>query len=198
MRYPVVDRKPIIKRERRKIEVVSVGMEGIWWDKIHTLQDDGSIIITETEKVHNTIMDSVANLIAGLLKNETTFTGGILYHALSRGNSAWDTSPTPPSPDKSNTTLLDEYFRKAPDLIEYIDGTGNPTLTITNRIRIKTTFDFSEANGEWIREQGIFGGDATTGLDSGHIVNTIRHSRIRKEDNVKLERFIQFNIVVNT
>jgi len=185
--------KPIVTVPQ---ENMRVGMEGIWWDKIHTRQSDGSITVVETAKVHNTIMDKVAQLLAGLLKNETTFTGGILYHGLGRGNSAWDTSPTPPSPDKSNTILVDEYFRKSPDLVEYIDDIGNPTSTITNRVRLKTIFDFSEANGEWIREQGVFGGDATTGLNSGHIINIIRHSRIRKEDNVKLERFIQFNIVL--
>ena len=185
-----------------KKEPVKLKMEAIWWDKIYTKNLDGTETVVETKKTKNTIMDKLADFLAGLLLGESSFnvptnTHGIGFHALGTGQVSWDSGGIP-SPDKSNTVLDNEYWRQAPDIIEYIDDIGAVSISITNRIRVKTTFDYGDANGQWIREQAIFGGDANATLDTGHIVNIIRHAKIRKEDNIKLERYIQFNITITS
>lgn len=195
-------------RKRTAKENINFHMEGIWWDVIYERDSDENETIIRTSKKHNTIMIKVTNLMAGLFKNDANFPSGLAYHALGIGSSSWDSSPTPPSPSQSNEYLEDEYFRKTIDTssnVDYIDGSGlvfSPTgtpgvdYTVQPRLRIKTTFDYGEANGEWIREQAIFGGDATGSLDSGHIINIIRHPRIRKEDNIKIDRYVQFSFIL--
>lgn len=190
----------------RKREKINVGLEGIWWDIVYKRDSRGNEEIIHRSKKHNTIMTKVTNLIAALFKNDSNMPVGIKYHALGTGSSSWDTG-TPPSPSTSNEYLEAEYFRKEvlTSNMDYIDSGGSPfsptgspgvDYVVQPRVRLKTTFEYNEANGEWIREQAIFGGDATSTVDTGHIINIIRHPRIRKEDNVKVDRFIQFNITL--
>jgi len=193
--------------KKTKRESVNMGLEGIWWDIVYKKDSRGREEIVYTSKKHNTIMTKVTRLIAGLFKNDTNMPAGIKYHALGTGLIAWDSVVTPPSPPLSNEYLEAEYYRQEvlPAYIDYIDGAGSPfsptgtpgvDYVVQPRVRLKTTFDYGDANGEWIREQAIFGGDATSSLDSGHIINIIRHPRIRKESNIKIDRYIQFNITL--
>ncbi|HUU60446.1 MAG TPA: hypothetical protein VMZ50_12970 [Phycisphaerae bacterium] len=144
----------------------------------------------------NLIVSTFTNLLAGLLANEGTFLGGILQHAQGSGDSSWDVQL--PNPSFDQTTLVAEYFRKAPDSITFVDENGDPVAAgvITNSILIRTDYDFDEANGpggtgEFIREQGLFGGTATGAADSGLMVNAINHKARFKDDTVKIIRFIQ-------
>ncbi len=144
----------------------------------------------------NLIVATFTQLLAGLLANETTFLGGILQHAQGRGDPAFDVQL--PNPGFNETTLRDEYFRKTPDSITFVDENGDPVAAgvITNSILIRTDFDFDEANGpsgtgEFIREQGLFGGTATGAQDSGLMANLIFHKARFKDDSVKIIRFIQ-------
>lgn len=144
----------------------------------------------------NLIVATFTQLLAGLLANEPTFLGGILQHAQGRGDASWDVQL--PSPTFNDTQLFDEYFRKTPDSVTFVDENGDPVPagTITNSILIRTEFDFDEANGaggtgEFIREQGLFGGTATGAQDSGLMVNLIYHRARFKDDTVKIIRFIQ-------
>lgn len=234
---------------------------GIWWDEIYAKGPDGNpVLIERTQKTKNLITIDFRRLVAGLMLNETSFTGGILQHAMGRGGGgAWD--PVFPSPNFTETQLTDEYFRKAPDDIVYlkdvigdadsgdtvtlndadrtepdctfdglllrvtagtnvgeqriiqsytvgvfnfsipfpdpIDNTTEyiiedvPTGEITNKIQVQTLLDFGDANGEDIREQGLFGGDATAVLGSGFMIDKIHHSRRYKDNTIQIRRFIQ-------
>lgn len=185
---------------------VTLGLEGIWWDIIYRKDILGNEKVIHTSKKHNTIMVKVTNLIAGLFKNDSNLPSGVTHHAIGRGSSTWDSGVIPPSPPTTDEYLLDEYYRQSIDTntdVEYIDSGGNPftptgspgvDYQVQPRIRIKSTFGYDDANGEWIREQAIFGGDATATIDTGHIFNIIRHPRIRKENNIKIDRYIQFNL----
>lgn len=168
-------------------------MKGIWRDEVYKVIDGKEVLVENKGWQKNLIVVGMPKVLAALMKNEITFTGGILYHAQGRGLPSFDISL--PIPNFNSVQLTDEYFRKQPDSISYLDQVGNPSLVITNSILIKTTLDFAEANGvsgEFIREQGIFCGTATGALNSGFMVNLIFHPSRFKDSSVKIIRFIQF------
>lgn len=170
--------------------------KGIWRDQVFKRGPDGKDVpVEDTNWKSNVIVVGMPKLIAGLMANEPTFTGGILQHAQGVGDPAWDISlPVPPF---NSVKLFAEYFRKAPDSITYLDSIGNPSAVVTNSILIKTTLDYGEANGPgglgtFIREQGIYGGTATGVQDSGLLANLIWHKARWKDSSVKIIRYIQF------
>jgi hypothetical protein len=168
-------------------------LRGIWRDEVYQRDASGQPVLVEKAGWNkNLIVVGMPKLLAALMKNHAGFSG-ILQHAQGRGDPNFDI--TLPVPSFNSVALLDEYFRKAPDEITFVDEDGNPTLSVTNSILIKTTLDFNEANGaggEFIREQGIFGGDATGATDSGVMVNLIFHKSRFKDSSLRLIRFIQF------
>jgi len=166
-------------------------VKGEWWDVINRRQPDGTIKSEVTPVTKNTIVLPVRTLIASVMKIHAGYTG-INFHALGQGDIAWDASL--PAATENDSPLTAEEYRKAPTLIEWIDaGTGDPTLTPSRIIRVKTIFDFAEMNqaGVYIREQGLFGGTATATADSGEMVNNIRHKKIWKDKDVELVRYIK-------
>lgn len=175
-----------------RYDAVSV-VKGIWRDEVYRIdpKTGQEVLVEGSNWTPNKIVGTISKLLAGLMKNDVSFIGGILFHAQGRGLASFDVSlPVPPF---SATQLVDEYFRKAPDSIVYLDGLGVPTATPTGSILIKTTLGFLEANGvsgEFIREQGLFGGTATAALNSGLMVNLIFHKARFKDAGVKIIRFI--------
>lgn len=151
-------------------------------------------VVEDTGWNANKIVVGATLLIAGLLKNDVTFNGGILFSAQGRGDPIFDTNL--PTPQFDETTLRDEYFRKAPDSIAYLkpDGSAADPGEVTSRLLIETTLDFDEANGQFIREQGLVGGTATAALDSGLLFNLIFHKARFKDASVKIIRRIQLII----
>ena len=138
----------------------------------------------------NLVVISGTELLAGLMKNEVSFTGGILYHAIGIGEAAWDTVLVQPS--FSDRFLVSELYRQIPDDIYYLDALGDPTATITNRIEAKTTYDYDcPANGNFIREQGLSGGNATGAVDTGLFFDIIHHKSVYKDSSVKIVRYIR-------
>lgn len=171
-------------------------VRGFFKDIVYKKGPDGVVRkVEETGWVHNDIVEGMVKLIAALMKQEAGLVG-MLYHAQGTGEPTWDTAGIP-TPGWSDVALTNEYFRKAPDSIVFVDETGNPTATVTNRLLVQTTLDFGEANGDDglgrnIRCQGIFGGDATATLDSGYMLDEINHTKRWKDVTVKIVRFIKF------
>lgn len=167
--------------------------KGQWRDIVERKNPDGTVeIIEDTGWRKNTIVQGMPKVLMGLMRNEPTFNGGILYHAMGRGLPAWDPLPTPPTPPYNSTQLVDEYFRKIPASISYLDPLGNPSPVITGYILIQTVLDYGEANGmagEYIREQGLFCATATATLNSGILVSKINHVARWKDSNIKITRF---------
>jgi hypothetical protein len=181
--------KPRLEKER-----LQVGLRGEWRDQV--IEKDSETgeerLIEDTGWKANQIVTNVQPLLAGLMSNEVSFTGGILYSAQGRGDPSFDISL--PTPSFSETALRDEFFRKEPDSIVFIDeDTGDPAGpgVITRVIRVKTIIEFNEANGEFIREQGLYGGTATAAADSGLLANLIFHEARFKNNTIKIFRFIQ-------
>lgn len=175
---------------QEKINVVEK-TKGVWWDDIYKKFPDGTIEKTITERKTNVVTVPLAKLVAGLMANEPSFSGGILYHMIGEGLASWDAQQAPPPPNWQLLFLENEYFRKVPDSIQYIDGNGQVSLSVTDIVRVSTTFDFGEANGKTIREQGLTGGTATTTINSGLTIDVIRHQGIPKDETVKIVRHIE-------
>jgi len=139
----------------------------------------------------NQIQNTFADLLTALCKRETGY-DGITYLAVGRGNVTWDSSA--PSQPYSQTTLEDEFFRKAiptTDIVWVDPVTNVPTGgTPSSKIEITATLAYSEAN-DTLREFGLFGGTATSTLDSGEMVNWIIHSRIDKDSSFEIQRKVR-------
>lgn len=169
---------------------------GIWRDTVirRDPETGAETVVEDTGWNSNKIVVGATLLIAGLLKNDPTFNGGILFSAQGSGDPSFDTNL--PTPQFNETTLRNEYFRKAPDSIAYLkdDGSAADPGQVTNRLLIQTTLDFDEANGQFIREQGLVGGPATAALNSGLLFNLIFHRARYKDSSVKIIRRIQLII----
>jgi len=163
--------------------------KGTWWDEVYQMIRGKETLVKVTEKDHNLVVRSAGNLLASLLKNEPGI-GGVQYHAQGEGMSGWDLSPV--DEDFEQNALTAEVYRQAPTNLEWVDEFGAVSLTPTNTLQIRTELDFPVlAAGQYIREQGLFGGDATGAADSGIMIDVIHHTKIYKDSTVKLIRYIQ-------
>jgi hypothetical protein len=168
-------------------------VRGRFRDEIYRrLPGGGEVLVEATPLRENLIVGTLPLLLAGLMANEHTFAGGILFHALGEGLAEWDTGAVA-KPDFGQARLVAEHFRRAPDAITYLDDAGQPVDRVTPTLLVKTTFDYDDAgvNGRFIREQGLFGGTATAAKDSGLMVDAINHPAIWKDETIRLVRFIQ-------
>jgi len=262
------------KLPKEKANVTKM-VKGVWRDQVWKKYEDGSEQLISENASTNVITQPTTYLLAGLMSNDPSFVGGVVYHAIGQGAESWDTSGIP-SPTKFDTALLDEIDRQVPDGIAYIRyGEGHAqngtTLTIldpdriddsglngrfepdgffdgiqveitegtnsgeirnvtnyeqdtglitvdvafpaaidntsyyrfitdvsttpTNAIEVRTTWDYGHpddaVNYKYIREQGLYGGDAEDVTDSGYLIDRITHERIFKDSTIKLIRFIQ-------
>lgn len=167
-------------------------VKGRFRDEVYRRDAAGREVLVETtEYRENLIVATLPVLLAGLMANESTFAGGILYHAIGEGLAGWDRALEKPSFDQ--VRLVNEFFRKVPDSITFLDDQGKPVDHVTSTLLVKTTFDYEDAgaNGRFIREQGLFGGTATGAKDSGLMVDAINHPAIWKDETIRLVRFIQ-------
>lgn len=156
------------------------------FDTIH--HKDGTI--EKREQSYNIVVDSISKLIAALIKYENGYTDGRLYWAVGQGLPNWDGAPY--APVATTTKLFQEVFRKQITSRSFIDQEGNPTTEVTNRLQLDIILETNEANGFSLREFGIFGGNVTAVPNSGVMINHKAHSRIDKEEGMKVERSVRF------
>lgn len=144
----------------------------------------------EVREGHNLIVNDIGKLIACLFKRHAGYTG-LTYWAIGSGLDSWDNQTI--NPTVNDTRLQTEHFRKAIPLenIKFINESGEPVDEVTNRIAITLTFATDEANGKW-REFSIFGGNATTSLNTGLMINHKIHKILTKDDTMTIERQIRF------
>lgn len=169
---------------------------GLWWDEIHEREPDGSLrLVRITPKRHNDRMDSFWLLVARLLKNDGDLVarGGILQHAQGVGDEDWE-DPDIPEIDVTDTALVSEAGRKAPASIVYLDEDDLPSDEPTLKLRITTIYLEDELADTVIREQALFGGDATSVVDSGIMLNGIRHDPLPKGGGQVLTRKVDLTL----
>lgn len=263
--------------------------DGYFWDEVYEKGPDGEDVLVErTPLEHNQQVNSSIILVAGLLLGDLGFSGGIVQHAQGSGSATWDPG-VGPTPAVTDTQLLAEQGRRAPDTIIYVNVSagvspgGAPTLppaalstllvafdggapqtvtfagtettptlvaaaitaqvtggkgvvnganidvtsntigplsqtivsggsalvaigqtagtytgTITPlapgvrsaTIQVRTTYDYTDLVGVTIREQGLFGGTATSTANSGYMWNAIRQVARFKSGAIKLVRSV--------
>lgn len=130
---------------------------------------EGNDIVWEHTQ-DNIIVNTASILIARLLKDPTEPDSGISFLGVGSGNDSWDPFD-PPAPTTSQTLLEDEFYRKAISKSTFVDPqTGEPTTVSTNIVDYATSFSESEAVGP-IMELALFGGEATSTLNTGTMVN---------------------------
>jgi hypothetical protein len=161
----------------------------------------GEIIHEET--IQNLIVDTASQLMAARMApgaitgaTDPAFQGnfvdkGLQYLAVGVGvlqdpslpydevtnnvdRTQWDLQ-NPPSETLTTTKLVGEFYRKRFTSWCFLDAAGNETSSLTNVLKITTTFLENEANGP-ITEIGLYGGDAQAwnagaGKDSGYLFN---------------------------
>jgi hypothetical protein len=158
-----LDIKPILK-----IDESLLSLKGELFIKAYDMAQDGKLVYNYQ---HSNIIVNVASiLIARLLKNNAEPQNGISYLAIGSGSGLWEPYD-PPAPTTSQTRLENEFYRKAIDYSTFVHPeTGEPTSIYTNIVDYSVTLGEGEAVGP-ILELGLFGGDATSELNTGTMVN---------------------------
>ena len=91
--------------------------------------------------------------------------------------------------------LTDEIGRKqisASDMT-WVTSNGSDSSTPTNRLKVRVTFGANECVGTW-REFGLFGGDATSSINTGIMMNKRHHAVITKTKDMVIERVMIFTL----
>lgn len=141
----------------------------------------------ETDWSKNTIVNGLNKAIAYSFAGM----GGLAYWAVGSGATIWDTSL--PSPSVTDTQLVNEIGRKVipASAFAFLDSEGRVSATPTNVLQITLTFGAGDCNGEW-REFAIYGGNATSSLGSGIMINHKTHALLVKTDTIQVQRQIKF------
>ena len=149
-------------------------------------------VFVEERVGHNLVVNSFLNLVMCLLKQHSGY-NGIQYWAVGSGFSTWDEKL--PTPELTATRLTTELGRVpiSLDEIKFLDSNYEVIQTPSNIIQVSHTFGVDDCNGEW-REFGIFGGNATSELNSGIMINKRHHAIITKTEEMIIERTMRFTL----
>lgn len=146
----------------------------------------------EVKEGHNLVVTSFTSLVMALL-GKTSGYKGLSYWAVGSGLSSWDTTPV--SPTLNETTLTSELGRKVINASDcsFQKADGSISTTPTNILCVSVNFGANDCNGIW-REFGLFGGNATTALNSGILIDKRHHEVITKADTMAISRTIVFTL----
>ena len=171
------------------LDMGGVKVTGEYTDKIFK---HGHLV--DTIEGHNIIVNSFLVLSMLLMKNEQNY-AGIQYWAVGSGSPSWDGYNVPPDPSRTDTRLVSEIGRVAidPNDIVFLDENYDETVTPTNIIKIKAEFGANDCNGSW-REFGLFGGNATSIVNSGYMIDKRNHPVLTKTSDMQIERSLRLTI----
>jgi hypothetical protein len=170
---------------------VNLSISGLW----RVTLDYGDRV-ERTAWTPNQLQLPSAPLVAALLSG-TPVLSGITHMGFGSGENSWDV--TNPERPQSQLGLTSEVLRKPLDGVPfYLDPSFDPVAgpEVTRRVRFRSVMEQIEGNGETFREFGLFGGDATSDLNSGYMFNWIRHGRIDKTSAFRVIR--EVTLVVRT
>jgi hypothetical protein len=155
-------------------------LTGEVWMKLGDNLTRNEILDNPDRHFNNLIVDICSELIA-----EWSFqllvptVPGILALAVGTGASGWDIL-NPPGETSDLTQLYSELYRKQITSRTYVDDSGNPVVTRTNKVEYTTLFDYAEANGPLV-EMGLFGGTNSLSMGDGTRVNA-KHFPVLNKD----------------
>ncbi|HMS82458.1 MAG TPA: hypothetical protein PKD12_02260 [Nitrospira sp.] len=146
----------------------------------------------------NRIVESCNELLAALMKREPGVSG-ILYWAVGEGAAAWDSLM--PSPSAGDRKLSAEVARKALSVenIAFLDENNQIVDEATPRLQISAAFTRGELGGEgprFLREFGLFGGNATNAANTGWMIDYVIHPRIQLSEGMRLTRNLHLSFGV--
>jgi len=166
------------------------------WQDVLTYRNGDRKILPEGsfEWGWNQIQNVFKKLLACWCRAESGY-GRINFLGIGEGLPGWDS--VPPVQGYDQVTLTHEYCRlEIPQgNIVFIDSDNLPTGYPTNKLEVTVNIGYDDANGT-MREFGLFGGTATSALDSGEIVNWIVHDRIDKTSGFEIQRKVRIEFVV--
>jgi hypothetical protein len=140
--------------------------------------------IADEMHVKNLIVDMASRFMAKRMRPGTSWGNGIGYLEVGTGVGTGNTQ-APQSESVSQTRLRASLARKAITSWTYLDSNNNPTASETNVLQLTTTFNENEAVGA-IVEMGLFGGDASTSLNTGFMFNYKTFPVWNKQNDMKL------------
>lgn len=185
----------LLKYARENVESVSLS-DGVHYElatpkmvEAHLVDEHFNIKTGERTILYdgpgNIIVEDFSKVVAGLLKNHPGH-GGIQYWAIGQGEwtgdpqtSSWDTLTVAQRQAKSIVSLTSLYSEVARvgvsmDFIDASDIIVSPT--VTNRLEIRATFN--QTISGYLREFGLFGGNATSSLGTGFMIDHKSHALI--------------------
>lgn len=171
------------------LENVNIKVDGVHIVDTITNVKTGKVEVIE--RGDNLVVSKVLPLIMGMLKGSLS---GIQYWAVGSGATSWDSTPVNPTLDE--VKLTNELGRKAitSSDIKFVNPSTYEEVTdVTTCLQIGCTFYEEDCNGAW-REFGIFGGNATTSLNSGYMIDKKHHSLLNKTEEMVVDRKIFLTI----
>lgn len=94
----------------------------------------------------------------------------------------------------TGTLTVSPAFSSPIDSTSQYEFTSQLSASPTNVVEVRTTWDYGSPsdpfNFKYIREQGLFGGNATGIADSGYMLDRITHTKIPKDPTIRLVRLI--------
>ena len=106
--------------------------------------------------------------------------------AVGGGQGSWDIDGLP-AEDKERTQLYNEIARVAV-VMNYLDESNEPTLTVTRHIDLAATFGSGVGEAASWREWAVFGGNATGSANSGIIIDLRLHTALPKVSQTWVRR----------
>lgn len=146
-----------------------------------------SIVGAETIKskvAKNLIVDMASVFMAQRMVPGASWGNGIQYLAVGTGVGT-GTTANPEVENPVYTKLRNEIDRVGIDSWTYLDESGKPTETPTKSVQYVFKFLTTEGVGGLV-EMGMFGGDASTGADTGHLFNYKVFPIWNKTDDIEL------------
>jgi len=158
-------------------------VHGYLYDELINVRTGEKIVIHNWEE--NLIVVGFSKLACALFKiNGYT---GLQYWAIGQGEytsgnpavSSWDTMTPAQRAAKSYTSMTGLYneTHRRPVLMDFLDSNNNVTTSVTNRLEVRATFG-TDITNVYLREFGIFGGNATSTLGSGLMIDHKAHAVI--------------------
>lgn len=156
-------------------------LTGEVWMKLGSNVTREQILKQSDRHFKNLIVDICSELIAEwAFQIEGGLTvPGIQTLAVGTGASGWDIQ-NPPAETSDLEQLYSELARKQISSRTYVDDTGTPVVTRTNKIEFTTLFDYAEANGPLV-EMGLFGGTGSLSSEDGTRANA-KHFPVLNKD----------------
>lgn len=160
---------------------------------------DGEIEVLQEQTFRNLIVSRASVLMARRMAPSTdyntyaagTYTNhignGFQYLELGKGVGTGNLQ-APQQPDVARTALFTPFFRKAISSWKFLNADGSQAANTAPTNILELTTDILEAEAvDTITEMGLFGGDASTTLGTGHMFNHKTFAVWNKPNDARLK-----------